>query len=80
MTIDPNDPTDPAMAPLNEAGQGESEGFEQAEELLIEHASHGDQHGTTPIISDAASFDDPEEAGEVDIEYGEADVEEKPDQ
>ena len=35
---------DPAREPLEEAGQGEAEGFEQAEELLIEHASHGDMH------------------------------------
>ena len=32
---------DPAMRPLYEAGQGESEGFELAEEELIEHAEHG---------------------------------------
>ena len=28
--------------PVEEAGGGEAEGFEQAEEELIEHASHGD--------------------------------------
>lgn len=33
---------DPAMAPVEEAGGGESEGFEQAEKDLEEHASHGD--------------------------------------
>src|SRR4051812_13197088 len=32
---------DPAMRPLYEAGQGESEGFELAEEELVEHAEHG---------------------------------------
>jgi hypothetical protein len=31
-----------ADRPLAEAGQGESEGFERAEEDLVEHASHGD--------------------------------------
>jgi hypothetical protein len=31
--------------PLAEAGEGESEGFEQAEELLRERASHEDDHG-----------------------------------
>jgi hypothetical protein len=31
--------------PLAEAGQGESEGFEQAEELLEERASHEDDRG-----------------------------------
>lgn len=71
--IDPDDPVDPALAPLIEAGEGESEGFELAERDLISHASHGDQHGTTPITRDAAGFDDPEDAGS---EYGEADEEE----
>ena len=31
-----------AARPLEESGQGVSEGFEQAEEDLVEHASHGD--------------------------------------
>src|SRR3954468_2544982 len=34
-------PHDPAMDPVYEAGGGESEGFEMAEEELIEHAEHG---------------------------------------
>jgi hypothetical protein len=33
---------DPARRPVEEAGGGESEGFEQAEEALREHAEHGD--------------------------------------
>jgi hypothetical protein len=74
MTQD--DENDPAFAPLREAGQGESEGFEESEDLLVEHASHGDQHGTTPITHDAAGFDDPETAS---IEYGEADEEQPED-
>ena len=49
----PDDPVDPALAPLIEAGEGESEGFELAEADLIEHAEHGDQHGTDPIMHDA---------------------------
>ena len=72
----PDEKVDPALAPLQEAGQGESEGFELAEQDLIEHASHGDQHGTSRITQDAAGFDDPEDAG---AEYGEADEEEGPD-
>ena len=36
------DEGDPAMAPVYEAGGGEAEGFEQAEERLIENAEHGD--------------------------------------
>jgi hypothetical protein len=35
---------DPAKEPGEEAGQGESEGFEQAERRLKEVAEHGDQH------------------------------------
>jgi hypothetical protein len=40
-TGDPGD-HDPAERPLREAGQGEAEGFEEAEESLIEHAQHTD--------------------------------------
>jgi hypothetical protein len=71
----PDDPVDPALAPLIEAGEGESEGFDLAEADLIEHAEHGDQHGTGPIWRDAAGFDaaeDPELDHEV---YGAADDE-----
>jgi hypothetical protein len=58
-----------AQRPLDEAGQGESEGFEQAEEELIEHASHGDQHAARRVIADAPDEDaDPRAApsGEAD--------------
>jgi hypothetical protein len=34
-----------AERPLAEAGEGESEGFEQAEELLEERATHQDDRG-----------------------------------
>jgi hypothetical protein len=71
---DPDDPVDPALAPLIEAGEGEAEGFEQAEAGLIEHARHDDQHGTEPITRDAAGFDEPEELD--DDLYGEPDTEE----
>src|SRR5215207_4098032 len=53
----PDEPVDPAIAPLIEAGEGEAEGFDVAESDLIEHAEHGDQHGTGPIWRDAAGFD-----------------------
>lgn len=60
------DTDDPAQQPLIEGGEGESEGFELAEEELENIAEHGDQHqfptGTTP----------PEEPQDLD-EYGEAD-------
>jgi hypothetical protein len=36
---------DEARRPVEEAGGGEAEGFEQAEEELIESASHGDPAG-----------------------------------
>jgi hypothetical protein len=40
----PRDSDDPAEQPLLEAGEGESEGFELAEQDLEDIASHGDQH------------------------------------
>ncbi|HUH81779.1 MAG TPA: hypothetical protein VLZ06_10675 [Solirubrobacteraceae bacterium] len=66
-----------ARRAVEEAGGGEAEGFEQAEQELIEHASHGDEHNTTPIFRDAEGVT--EEEGAVDPIYGEADEEEKPD-
>jgi hypothetical protein len=36
---------DPAMDPVYEAGGGEQEGFEAAEDDLIENATHGEGHG-----------------------------------
>jgi len=55
---------------VDEAGGGESEGFELAEQELIEHASHGDQHTPARIIRDAWRVEDPASAV-----YGEADQE-----
>ena len=55
---------------VDEGGGGESEGFELAEQALIEHAAHGDQHTPARIMQDAG----PEEAS-VDSVYGEADSE-----
>ena len=74
----PDDPVDPALAPLIEAGEGEAEGFDLAEADLIEHAEHGDEHGTDPILHDAASFDDIDEDFDFD-DYAEADEEGDPD-
>jgi hypothetical protein len=74
----PDDPVDPALAPLIESGEGEAEGFELAEADLIEHAEHGDQHGTGPISRDAASFDEVEDDDfDYDV-YAEADEERDP--
>jgi hypothetical protein len=61
---------DPAQRPVAEAGGGQAEGFEQAEEALIEHASHGDQQSAHAVIHDAGR---PEEEGT--SEDGEADHE-----
>jgi hypothetical protein len=44
---------DEAERPLAEAGQGEAEGFEEAERELVAHASHGDQHAARHVIEDA---------------------------
>lgn len=66
---------DPAFEAVEEGGGGESEGFEQAEEELIEGASHGDPQ---PDPTQAA-FTPEAEADEVTAQDGEADEEEPPD-
>ena len=63
-----------ARLAVEQAGGGESEGFELAEQELIDHASHGDGHTPARIMRDAAS----EEASDVQL-YGEADEEHKAD-
>ena len=64
---------DPAMDPVREAGGGEAEGFEEAEQELIEHAEHGDDAGEgIPRLERLA-----DEEAEPDLaSYGEADEEE----
>jgi hypothetical protein len=62
---------DEAQRPLEEAGQGEAEGFEQTEAELIEQASHGDQHAARQVIEDAPDESDDalaQEGGEADHE------------
>jgi hypothetical protein len=61
------DPQDPAREPVEEAGGGESEGFEQAEQELIEHAEHGE-----PAPDPSTEAFPPEEEGDL-AEAGEAD-------
>jgi hypothetical protein len=56
---------------VEEGGGGESEGFELAEQELIEHASHGDEHSPMRIIRDAEQGEE-EPLDQVD---GEADEE-----
>jgi hypothetical protein len=61
--------------PVDEAGGGEAEGFELAEQELIDHASHGDEHAAHRILQDAGAVEDER----ADADYGEADEETKPD-
>jgi hypothetical protein len=69
-TQDPDEKNDPAMQPVEEAGGGVAEGFEQAEEDLIENATHGD--GTGDPETDAID-NESAEAERSTAEYGEAD-------
>lgn len=58
-----------AQRPLEEAGEGVSEGFELAEADLIEHASHGDSG------PDPRNMAGKPEAERSNAEYGDADHE-----
>ena len=69
-TNDPDEKADPAMQPVKEAGGGVAEGFEQAEEALIENASHGDGAGDPEL--DAIDNENVE-AEKSTAEYGEPD-------
>lgn len=40
------DDADPERRPVEEAGGGEAEGFEDAEAALVDHAEHSDGEGT----------------------------------
>jgi hypothetical protein len=71
----PPSEVDPAVRPLEEAGEGEAEGFEQAERELIERASHGDERSTP--MTDA--FTPEQESDRATAEYGEPDEEIGPD-
>jgi hypothetical protein len=59
-----------AFRAVEEAGGGEAEGFEQAEALLIEHATEWQQ--SSPLV-DAERTDEDERAYETRENYGEAD-------
>jgi hypothetical protein len=63
-----NEDVEDAERPLREAGEGEAEGFEDAEQELIEHASHG---SPAPYPPDLAGR--PEDARAADATYGDAD-------
>jgi hypothetical protein len=62
---------DPAQRPLAEAGEGVAEGFELAEEELIEAAEHGDS-GADPLRD---AFTAEVDGGHATGDYGEADHE-----
>ncbi len=64
---------------VEEAGGGQSEGFELAEQEMIEHTSHGDEHSPFRIIADG-NLQTPEDPTEETVEYGEPDEEHPPDQ
>jgi len=51
---------DPAQRPVIEGGGGEAEGFEEAEQALIDHASHADLQSAHVIYHDRGG---PEESG-----------------
>ena len=60
---------DPAERPVREAGGGEAEGFEQAEEDLIDHAEYSSGEGTPrPEQLGEEAEPDPATRGEPDQE------------
>ena len=65
----PDYETDEEHRPLAEAGEGESEGFEDAERELIENASH-ENSGASALRDE---FPAEEESDRSTAEYGEAD-------
>ena len=70
------DENDPAMDPVREAGGGESEGFEQSEQDLIDITEHADDAGEGIPRLENIGEDEAEEDVAV---YGEPDAEENPD-
>jgi hypothetical protein len=65
-----------ALRPLEEAGEGEAEGFEQSEELLEEFAGHGEHSGAledgfTPEVDEAeranAVYGEPDEVDPTEV-------------
>lgn len=57
---------DPAQRAVSEGGGGESEGFELAEQELIEHASHSDEQSAHVILHHQGLPEEPEDMGEED--------------
>src|SRR4051794_5015762 len=69
-------PHDPAMDPVYEAGGGESEGFEMAEEELIEHSEQGP---AKPEVQVRVRGEGISEEGNRSEAYGESDENPPPD-
>jgi hypothetical protein len=69
-------PHDPSMDPVYEAGGGESEGFEMAEEELIEHTEHGPAKPEVQVRVREEENSEEENSSE---SYGESDSEQNPD-
>jgi hypothetical protein len=66
---------DESERPLEEAGEGEAEGFELAERDLVEEATHGDERRSP----EADAFTPEREADESTAAYGEPDEVDRPD-
>jgi hypothetical protein len=60
------DTDDPAQQPLIEGGEGESEGFELAEQDLETIAEHGDEKHFPDGLTQPEEAQDPDEYGEAD--------------
>jgi hypothetical protein len=56
---------------VRDAGGGEAEGFDEAEELLIGHASHGDSQSAHSVLHEG----DEAEERDADEQHGQADHE-----
>src|SRR3954451_17463851 len=69
-------PHDPAMDPVYEAGGGEQDGFEMAEEELIEHTEHGPAKPEVQVRVREEENSEEENSSE---SYGESDSEQNPD-
>src|SRR5882757_10623275 len=69
-------PHDPAMDPVYEAGGGESEGFEMAEEELIEHSEQGPARPEVEVHVREEELSEEENSSE---SYGEGDEEQNRD-
>src|SRR3954451_23382786 len=70
--LEEDKPHAPAMDPVYEAGGGESEGFEMAEEELIEHSEHGP---AKPEVQIRVREEDVSEEENRTVSYGEPDEE-----